>query len=149
MASQYDPKDIIMTFGPVRIEGFGAGTMVSVNYNAQGAQTHVGHTGEGAVNISHDRSATVEVELMATGRGRNTLAALRAHITAGNPLLPLAIKHKSTGEQFAGFAALQQQPSAEFAGPDAAQVRSVVFVVPELQAGQTNAAGQFLGVIQG
>lgn len=127
----FDPKKVNINFGPLPLRGFADGTMITVAFQGDGATSAVGATGEAVIIKNHDRRATVTARLMGTGAGRNTLAALAASFTAGNPQLPLSITSIDTGEQIgAGSAVIKRMPDFGFGGE--APVREVVFEVPQM-----------------
>lgn len=109
----YDPKSLLVTFGPLPIFGFADGEMVKVEYQGEGDKTVVGTAGETARIRNHDRRAKVTVRIMSTRQ--EIVAALQAHYVAGNPQLPLVISSGSTGSVHAsGDACLEKQPDEAF-----------------------------------
>lgn len=114
--SSYDPKKVIILWGPLLLDGFAEGSMIQVSRPGEGAQAFVGTGGEAVTVVDHDDRAEVTVNLMRTGAGRNTLAALMASYNLDRGLaLPLAITSIDTGEALAtGRAVLKKQPDLDF-----------------------------------
>jgi len=90
----YDPKDIIIIFGPLLINsGFADGTFVSVNRANPMWTRQIGSDGEGARSKSNDKSGDIAFTLMQTSsqnQGLSTLAQLDELGNAG--AFPLMIK---------------------------------------------------------
>lgn len=129
--ASFNPRNAGAAFGPLPMLGVANGTMFEVKMLGPGVSLAVGTQGEAVLVDSHNRSAEVTVRLMATGLGRNTLSALRAHWTAGNPALPFNIISKDTGEALSGgVAKLKNVPDTSFG--DDAPIREVVFIVARL-----------------
>lgn len=129
--TSYDPKQVVVSFGPLPILGYAPGSMIEVTMLGPGTSAAVGAQGEAVLIDSHNRSAEVKVRLMGTGLGRNTLHFLRVHYTAGNLALPLLVGAIDTGEQLAGgVAKIKNVPDTAFG--DDAPVREVTFVVARL-----------------
>ena len=127
--SVYDPKKVVVTWGPLILDGFAEGDMVSVAWQGDGAQATVGTGGEACTTISHDDRAEVAVSLMRTGAGQNTLAALMASYNFERGLaLPFAIASVDTGEVFvAGSAVIKKPPEASLGNE--APTAEVMFVI--------------------
>lgn len=129
--TSYDPKMVGISFGPLPLLGFAPNSMIEVTMLGPGTSAAVGTQGEAVLIDNHNRAAEVKVRFMATGLGRNTLSALRAHYTAGNPALPLMIGSIDTGEELAGGTAkIKNHPDTAFG--DDAPIREVTFVVARL-----------------
>ena len=52
MAKTYDPGQVIITFGPIILEGYADGTFVSIEQNEQSFALTVGSSGEGVRGVS-------------------------------------------------------------------------------------------------
>ena len=130
--TQFDPKLVNISFGPLPLLGFADGDKISVTWLGDGDSAVAGTDGEAVVVRSHDRRAEVTVRLMATGAGRTALAALLAHYNAEGPPLPLVISSIDTGEGLAsGEATIKNPPETVYAAE--APVREVVFVCHTLR----------------
>lgn len=130
MTTSYNAKEVMVNFGPLPLLGAADGDFCTVAYQGDGVGMVVGARGATVCIDNHDNSAEVTMRLFATGDGQNTLSALLAHYTAGNPFLPLAVISVSTGESVvAGSAKIKKLPDKSFG--TGAPIREIVFVVPE------------------
>ncbi len=127
----YDPKLVVVTFGPLPLLGFADGAMIEIAMQGDGASAQVGTQGEAVVIKNHNRAAEATCRFMGTGLGRATLSALLAHFLAFNLALPFTVTSVDTGEQLAGgVAVIKNVPDASFG--DDAPVREVIFVIGEI-----------------
>jgi hypothetical protein len=89
----YDPKKVLMTWGPVLFSGFADGTFINAARNNQGVNMVVGSTGDGARAISNDKSGIVTATLLQTSLVNAQLSAIEAaDQNNGDGVLPLLIK---------------------------------------------------------
>lgn len=133
MANEFDPRLVIMSFGPLVLNGYADGEMISVSYLGDGVSAVVGGQGAGILIDDHDNSAEVTVRIFAAHlAGQITMSALLKHHTAGNIALPLSIVSVTTGEKLAGgLAKIKKKPDASFSKGEA-PVREIVFVSASL-----------------
>lgn len=71
----YDPSKIILTWGPILFTGFGEGTFVEVERNADSFKLTVGTDGETARSASADKSGLVKATLLQTAAVNGLLSA--------------------------------------------------------------------------
>lgn len=136
----YDPKDFVILFGPLNIQGFADGDMCTIAYNSGGASVSVGARGDAVIVKNWDQSANVTVRLFQSLDGaRNEIAALDAHILAGNLALPLAVS--LNGENYTATEAVVQKYADATFSADSAPVREYTFVVGRLIKTQAPAVG--------
>ena len=89
----YDPKKVLVTFGPVLFSGFADGTFINAARNNQGVNLGVGSTGDSARAISNDKSGIVTLTLLQSSKVNALLSAIEiADQEEGDGVLPLFIK---------------------------------------------------------
>ncbi len=89
----YDPKKILITFGPVLFSGFADGVFVTAVRNNQGVSLGVGSTGDAGRAISNDKSGIVTITLLQSAQVNGLLSAIeKADQENGDGVLPLFIK---------------------------------------------------------
>lgn len=130
--SNFDPKLVNMTWGPLLLDGYAQGEMISVSFQGDGNKAEVGTGGEAVTIVSHDDRAEITVRLLRTGAGRNTLSALLSSYNVARGLaLPLGIASIDTGEVMASGRAVLKKPP-DLAYSNEAPVAEVVFVCERL-----------------
>lgn len=93
---QYDPKNVVMTFGPALIDGYAPDSFISIERNADSFALLIGSDGEAARSASNNKSARITVRLMPGSVGNAVLkAALMADEAGGAGVLPLTITDSS------------------------------------------------------
>lgn len=89
----YDPKKVLVTFGPVLFSGFADGTFINAARNNQSVNLAVGSTGDAARAISNDKSGIVTLTLLQSSIVNGLLSAIeKADQERGDGVLPLFIK---------------------------------------------------------
>lgn len=100
---QYDPKQVILTFGGVLIEGYAEGTFIDVAYDADLWTKKIGADGFGIFSKSNDLSATTTLRLMPGVLSNQLLSSkVVADIAANIGFGPLVIIDPSTGTTHTG-----------------------------------------------
>lgn len=89
----YNPKDIVVVFGPTIVEGIADGTFVEVEDNEDAASLYVGGDGKGTRAMSNNRSAKIKITLSQASK-TNELFSLMLELdrTTGAGVQPLSIK---------------------------------------------------------
>ncbi len=89
----YDPKQVLVTWGPVLFSGFADGTFINAARNNQGANVAIGSTGDGARAISNDRSGIVTLTILQTSTINAQMSAIaKLDEASGDGVHPLLIK---------------------------------------------------------
>lgn len=89
----YDPKKVLVTFGPVLFSGFADGTFINAARNNQGVNLGVGSTGDAARAISNDKSGIVTLTLLQSSKVNGLLSGIeRSDQENGDGVLPLLLK---------------------------------------------------------
>lgn len=89
----YDPKKVLVTWGPVLFSGFADGTFITAVRNNQGVNLAVGATGDAARAISNDKSGIVTLTLLQSSVVNGLMSAIeKADQENGDGVLPLFIK---------------------------------------------------------
>ena len=89
----YNPKLVVVSWGPVLFSGFADGTFISAIRNSQSSNLAVGSTGDGARAISNDKSGVVTLTLLQTSSVNALLSAIgQADELVGSGVLPFLIK---------------------------------------------------------
>jgi len=91
----YDPKGIIAIFSGIPIQGFAAGTFLSVEQNEDSFALTVGADGEGCRSKTNNRSAKATFTLMQSSLTNDLLSALHnvdLNSPLGDGIGPLLIK---------------------------------------------------------
>jgi len=127
----YDPKNIVAIWG-IPLAGFAPDSFITVAWQSEGAQMFAGARGDAVTVYDHNQNAEVTFRLMATGAGRNVLAALGASLNLGGPPLPFQLISPDTGETWVcAQAVLKRAPAAEYA-TGAAPVREITLLCPKM-----------------
>lgn len=115
---QYDPKLILITFGPIVITGFAPGTFCKIDQDEDAYSLQVGADGEATRSRTNNNAATIEVSLMQTALANDLLSQqheLDKATPAGAGCLPLMIKDAQGRALYAAQNAwIQRAPSREF-----------------------------------
>ena len=89
----YDPKKVLVTWGPVLFSGFADGVFINAARNNQGVNTAVGSTGDGARAISNDKSGILTLTFLQSSRVYALITAqAKAYEISGDCVHPLQIK---------------------------------------------------------
>lgn len=89
----YDPKLVVVSWGPVLFSGFADGTFINAVRNNQGSNLAIGSTGDGARAISNDKSGLVTLTLLQTAKTNGLMSAINeADELVGSGVFPLLIK---------------------------------------------------------
>ena len=89
----YDPKKLLISFGPVLFSGLADGVFVTAVRNNQGSNLAVGSTGDAGRAISNDKSGLVTITLLQTSNVNGLLSAIeKADQESGDGVFPLFIK---------------------------------------------------------
>ncbi len=89
----YDPKKVLVSFGPVLFSGFADGTFINAARNNQGVNLAVGATGDAARAISNDKSGLVTLTLLQSSNVNALLSAIeKLDQENGDGVNPLFIK---------------------------------------------------------
>ena len=89
----YDPKKVLVTFGPVLFSGFADGTFINAARNNQGVNLAVGSTGDAARAISNDKSGIVTLTLLQSSTVNGQMSAIaKLDEGSGDGVHPLFIK---------------------------------------------------------
>ena len=89
----YDPKKIVLIFGPQELKGFADGTFIDVEPLGDGITSVSGADGEVARTMSPDSRCKITVTLLSTSASNDYLSAM--HILdkqSGQNALPFLIK---------------------------------------------------------
>lgn len=105
--TDYDPAEVLVSFGGITIEGFQTGTFVNIVKTADTWATVSGIAGEGMFVKANDPWYDVTFTLMANAASNDYLSALwTADLNlTGTGLLPLAIKNNLGREFFTSTSA--------------------------------------------
>lgn len=96
MLRQYDPRDIIVTWGEIILQGFSDGTFVNVKYDEAAVTKHVGAQGAVTATISANRGGKATFTLGQASSSNNPLSAyasLQRRPGVGLQKKPLLVKH--------------------------------------------------------
>ena len=130
----FDPRLVLMKYGPVVLDGFADGTAINVEYQGDGATAAVGFKGNAVLVQNPNKSAEITVRLyVAEAVGRNVARALVLLHEALNLPQPLTIVSLSTGEKLSGIGVIKNLPNVDFAQGEP-PVREFMFVVGSLES---------------
>ena len=117
--STYDPSQVVVTFGELRITGYADGTVIKVERDEDRYTKKIGVDGETGRTRNNNRGGTIEVTLLQTSASN---LALSAKATAdddapgGLPPEPLVVKDlEGNSLHVAAAAWIQKLPASEFA----------------------------------
>ena len=118
MAHAYDGSKVIVTFGPILIEGYGEGDdVVQVEHSTPVGSTRVGIGGQSVVSIMHDESGTVRVRLLRVSKVNDQLSAALRVFRTTKLFLPLFVKDPGGRElHSAEQAYIAEHPSSQHGG---------------------------------
>lgn len=89
----YDPKKVLVTFGPVLFSGFADGTFITAVRNNQGVNLEVGSTGDAARALSNDKSGIITLTLLQSSNVNALMSGIeKLDQENGDGVLPLFIK---------------------------------------------------------
>jgi len=130
----YDPKKVLVLFGPIAMSGYADGSFVKVARNSPTWKTHTGADGEGARSKSNDRSGKVTVTLMQSSPVNALLSATAAADELANAgVYPLFVKDNSGRSLHAAANAwIEQLPESDYARE--LGVREWIFASENLQS---------------
>lgn len=126
--SQYNPKEVIVTFAGLSIKGFTDEDFVSVERTTEANSSSVGANGEVTVNISNDDRKMITLRLRQLSGDNALLSGIfNTQRIAGTPLIsPIAIKNGLGIElHTAPEAWIKNEPDADF-GNEAGQREWVI-----------------------
>jgi len=130
----YAGDEVLCTFGPVIMTGFGPDDFVSIERNSDSFSLQVGADGESTRSKSNDRSARITVTLMQSSSANAALATLLAadeNAPGGASVLPLQIKDSSGFSLHAAEKAWIVKPPVSAYGKESG-TREWVFETPNL-----------------
>jgi hypothetical protein len=115
----YDPSEVVVTFGELRLSGYADGTVIKVERTEERYATKVGLDGEGGRARNNNRAGTIEVTLLQTSASNASLS-LKAQADddapGGLPPEPLIVKDlQGNSLHVAAAAWIQKLPSSEYA----------------------------------
>jgi len=123
-AKVYDPKSVVIVFGPVLVTGFADGTFLSVDFNEDAFSLQMGTDGEGTRSKTNNESATITFTLMQSSQANTLLSALHGLdllSPSGDGIVPLLIKDLNGDSLYSAETAwIRKRPTSEFgreAGP--------------------------------
>lgn len=123
-AKVYNPKEVVIVFGPIIVTGFADGTFLSVDFNEDAYSLQVGTDGEGTRSRTNNESATVTFTTMQSSDTNDLLSALHQvdkNTPGGDGIVPLLIKDLQGSSLYAAETAwIKKAPTSEFgreAGP--------------------------------
>lgn len=126
MTATYNPKKVLVSFGPILISGYADGVFIEAARNNQSVNLAVGSTGAGARAISNDKSGTVTITLLQSATVNALLsAAQKLDEATGDGVEPLLIKDLSGLDVISAPEAWIQQPAA---GSYAREIENRVWV---------------------
>lgn len=97
----YDLKQVLCTFGGVRLQGFGEGDAISIAWEANIFDTMVGADGETTRSRTNNNNAKATVTLMQTSNAHFALIEQALRNSALTQLkLPFALIDPNTSERF-------------------------------------------------
>ena len=115
---QYDPRDVIVTWGPILFRGFSDGTFVTIEYDEDATTKHVGAKGDVTVTVSANRSGMGTVTLGQASPVNDQLSAILAiqrQPGAGLQKYPFMMKHvNGTTLASSAEAWIKKSPNGEF-----------------------------------
>lgn len=90
---EYDPKDILVTFGEILVEGFADGTFLVVEQNEDDFGIYVGADGQATRVATNNNSAKVELTLSQSSPTNDLLSAMsKLDRKTGQGVRPLLVK---------------------------------------------------------
>lgn len=123
-AKVYNPKEVVIIFGPIIVTGFADGTFLSVEFNEDAFTLQVGTDGEGTRSKSNNESGRATFTLMQSSDSNDLLSALHGvdkSTPSGDGIVPLLIKDlQGTSLHSAETAWIVKGPTNEYgreAGP--------------------------------
>lgn len=118
-AKVYNPKDIVIIFGPVIVSGFADGTFCNVVFNEDAYTLQVGTDGEGTRSKSNNRSGTATFTTMQSSDANDLLSAIHnldLNTSGGDGIQPLLIKDLQGRSLYTAETAwIRKNPDSEFA----------------------------------
>ena len=124
MAKVYNPKEMVMIFGPTgQITGYADGTFVTVDKNEDAFTLQIGTDGEGVRSKSNNQSGTVTFSLLQSSSSNDILSTIHtADLELGTGVFPLFIKDLNGSSLYeASQAWIRKFPSAEYGREAAAR----------------------------
>jgi hypothetical protein len=113
--STYDPKEVVITFGAVPIDGYADGTFVEVAPSGEAFTRHVGADGEVSRSKSNDNTHNVTVTLKQSSLSNEYLSVCnKADRLTGHAMLPLSITDLNGGTLYFWAEAWVEVPSWSF-----------------------------------
>lgn len=95
---QYDPRNIVCTWGPHIVDGFSDGEFISAEMSADAVSMHNGATGAVTAIVSANESGEVTVTLSQTSPSNDFLsAAAAAQRRKGNGIVKYPLQIKDLG----------------------------------------------------
>lgn len=97
----YDPKQVVVTFGGVELNGFSEDSIIKIKPMSKGIESIVGCHGDVVRTISPDRRHEVTINLLQTSSGNDYLSTIHTRdLSEGDGILPLVIKDLSGNTTF-------------------------------------------------
>jgi len=130
----YDPKSVVLAFGPILVSGYADGTFISVERNEDSFALMVGSDGEACRAKSNNKSGRVTVTLLQSSLTNDLLAAqaiLDERSPSGDGIAPLLCKDVSGRGLFTAETAWIVKPSTASYGREV-ENREWVFETNEL-----------------
>jgi hypothetical protein len=114
--STYDPKEVVVTFGAIPLDGYADGTFVEVAPAGEAFTRHVGADGEVSRSKSNDNTHDVTLTLKQSSLSNQVLsAANKADRITGRAMMPLSITDLNGGTLYFWPQAWVEVPSWGFA----------------------------------
>jgi hypothetical protein len=133
MHTHFDPKNVILIFGPHHIRGFAEGTFIDVARAVDTYSTTAGSDGETVRTLSNNKVGTVTFTLMQNSKSNDALSAfLLADEESGSSVWELLIKEKNgTTKVAAPISYIKRWPNISYQSGSAA-TRTWIIEAPEL-----------------
>jgi hypothetical protein len=130
----YDPKSVVLAFGPILVSGYADGTFVIAERNEDNFVLMMGSDGEACRAKSNNKSGRVTVTLLQSSMTNDLLAAaavIDERSTSGDGISPLLCKDNSGRGLFTAETAWIVKPATATYGREV-ENREWVFETNEL-----------------
>lgn len=133
MHTHFDPKNVLLIFGPLHIKGFAEGTFIDVARASDTFTTTAGSDGETVRTLSNNKIGTVTFTLMQNSKSNDALSALLlADEESGSGVWELLIVEKNGTTKVAGpVSYIKRWPNISYQSGSAA-TRTWIIEAPEL-----------------
>ncbi len=112
----YNPKEIVVVFGEVILEGIADGSFVEIDQVEDAVQLYIGSDGKGTRAMSNNRAATVTLTVSQSSKSNELLSTLHElDRLSGAGVRSLLVKDlNGTSLYSAATAWIKKQPKATF-----------------------------------